>query len=252
MLNRKLGRNNSPLLKLRKRLWFHHYSGGMADPPQSADWSKAQFQMLGNDTVSDCTCAGAGNHQTEVTTAAGDPYEPTAADILAAYSAITGYDPAQTDAGGNNPTDQGANLLDVLAYWQKKGIAAHTIGAYVAVDPLNRRFVQQAIAYLEGLYIGICLAQAWLDAPQGQVWDIGPGIKPDANLGHCVVVVAYDADGVTVVTWGYLQKITWAAWEAAVDEAYAIVSDDELEPDGKTPVGFDMPTLAADLATLTA
>jgi hypothetical protein len=43
--------------------------------------------------------------------------------------------------------------------------------------------------------------------------------------------------------------MTWAFWEAYCDEAYAILSHDFLEKN-KTPDGFDLATLRADLKAL--
>jgi hypothetical protein len=59
-------------------------------------------------------------------------------------------------------------------------------------------------------------------------------------------VVEYDQRGLTVVTWGQLLRMTWAFWEAYCDEAYAILSQDFLE-ENKTPDGFDLVALKADL-----
>jgi hypothetical protein len=63
-------------------------------------------------------------------------------------------------------------------------------------------------------------------------------------------VVAYDARGLTVVTWGALQTMTWSFWEAYCDEAYAILSADYLDGKQKAPQGFSMQELEADLADL--
>ena len=64
--------------------------------------------------------------------------------------------------------------------------------------------------------------------------------------GHAVPVVASDPRRLAVVTWGQLLRMTWAFWEAYCDEAYAILSHDFLEKN-KTPDGFDLATLRADL-----
>ena len=63
-------------------------------------------------------------------------------------------------------------------------------------------------------------------------------------------VVAYDARTVTVVTWGALQVMTWSFWAAYCDEAYAILSNDYLTGKKKTPAGFSLAQLLADLADL--
>jgi hypothetical protein len=62
--------------------------------------------------------------------------------------------------------------------------------------------------------------------------------------------VAYDTRGVTVVTWGALQPMTWSFWEAYCDEACAILSTDYLNDKQESPAGFNMQQLQADLADL--
>jgi hypothetical protein len=57
--------------------------------------------------------------------------------------------------------------------------------------------------------------------------------------------VAYDAAGVTVLTWGNTQKATWAWWDECVDEAYAILPP-EAAKKGFAP-GFDIAQLQKDL-----
>jgi len=81
-----------------------------------------------------------------------------------------------------------------------------------------------------------------------QPWSVPPGGttgdgKPGFWGGHTVPVVAYDARGVTVVTWGALQMMTWSFWEAYCEEAYAIISTDYLTGKKTTPQGFDMQQL---------
>ncbi|HWZ75935.1 MAG TPA: hypothetical protein VNX87_05325, partial [Candidatus Sulfotelmatobacter sp.] len=68
--------------------------------------------------------------------------------------------------------------------------------------------------------------------------------------GHAIPVVAYDSRGVTCVTWGALQSMTWSFWEAYCEEAYAILSNDYLTKKKQTPQGFNLQQLQADLQDL--
>ncbi len=81
--------------------------------------------------------------------------------------------------------------------------------------------------------------------PVGQA--LAGAYEPGSWGGHAVVVVGYDASGVTIVTWGALKRITWAGWGAYCDEAYAILS-----PDWKGAEGFDYAQLTFDIAALRA
>ena len=103
-----------------------------------------------------------------------------------------------------------------------------------------------------GLYLGVQLPQT---AQSQDVWDwtgslTGPA-RPGSWGGHAVDVVRYDADGVTVVTWGALKRVTWSFWDRYVDECYCIISTDFLAQ-GKAPNGFELAALQADLALVTA
>jgi hypothetical protein len=108
-----------------------------------------------------------------------------------------------------------------------------------------------AVYMFGGCYIGVLLPQS----AQGQpIWSVppmgptGPG-APGSWGGHAVPVVAYDARGLTVITWGAMLRMTWQFWETYCDEAYAILSQDWLEKN-EAPSGFDMATLQADLERL--
>ena len=219
--------------------------------PPSASFAGAvptgNWGMFMNDTLGDCTCAAAAHLLMQWTGSAGALVTPTDADILAAYAAITGYTPSDPDSDG------GAVELDVLNYWRATGIAGHKIGAYASVNPKNHAHVQAAAYLFGGLYIGVALP---LSAQGQQTWDVvGDGKTGDSAPGswggHAVEVVAYDAGGLWVVTWGALMRVTWAFWDAYVDEAYAILSPDFIEGNGNTPEGFALAALQADLAGVT-
>lgn len=221
--------------------------------PASVDLTKKvkSWGMMENDQIGDCTCAAAGHLIMEWTAnAAKKMVTPTDQQIVAAYSAITGYNPT---TGAN---DNGAVEIDVLNYWRQTGIAGDKIGAYVALEPANHSHIMDAVYIFEGCYIGLQLPiSAQAQTKNHQPWSVPPGGttgegKPGSWGGHAVPVVAYDTRGVTVVTWGALQQMTWSFWEAYCEEAYAILSTDYLTGKQKTPQGFDMTQLQADLADL--
>src|SRR5580700_2315061 len=85
----------------------------------------AGWGMLGNDKVGDCTCAAIAHMVMLMTAHTGTMVSPSLDETLAVYTAVTGYDPSQTQPDGSNPTDQGAAITDILAYWQNVGIAGH-------------------------------------------------------------------------------------------------------------------------------
>src|SRR6185312_120177 len=107
---------------------------------------------------------------------------PSDDDIVGAYSAITGYTPSRPE------TDQGAVELDVLAYWQRTGIAGHQIGAYASLDVLSMDHVRCAVNLFGGVYIGAALP---LSAQSQTVWDVvdGPSGESGTWGGHAMAVV---------------------------------------------------------------
>lgn len=245
-LGRTASRSDPRTLRLAKYL-----AGNVAPAPESFNWSNnvATWPMFANDRVGDCTCAEAAHHL-ELWSAAGAHFEDSISDqdVLTAYSAISGYN---STTGAN---DNGAQLLDVLKYWQNTGVAGHKIDSYVQVDPTNHEHVKIAISQLGGLVGGVALplaaqsfgAAQWPAPPVNPAGDWAPG----SWGGHAVYVVDYTADGPTVVSWGRLYVVAWAFWDAYFDEAWAAVSTDFLNAAGIDPQGLNLAALRIDLNNL--
>jgi hypothetical protein len=238
----------------RTLLLASYITPALPTPPASCDLTAkvgSSWGMMDNDQIGDCTCAAAGHLIMEWTANAKPKmFTPTDKQIVAAYSAITGYNPT---TGAN---DNGAVEIDVLNYWRQTGIAAHKIGAYVALEPANHTHIMDSVYIFEGCYIGLQLpisAQAQIQ--NHQPWSVPPGGatgegEPGSWGGHAVPIVAYDARGLTCVTWGALQTMTWTFWEAYCEEAYAILSNDYLTAKEETPAGFNLAQLQEDLKDL--
>jgi hypothetical protein len=216
-------------------------------PPNAFDETSNvdSWPMYANDRIGDCTTAAAA-HMIEAWTAAGRGQAILLSEraVLDAFDHVKMTDPITGE--------EGAIELDVLRYWRKNGIGGHDIGAYARVAVWDRRLVQTAAWLFGGLYIGLQLP---LTAHEQQVWDwtgslTGPA-RPGTWGGHAVDVVRYDKNGLTVVTWGRLQTLTWSFWNRYCDEAYCILSDDFLQK-GNAPNGFDLAALQADLELVTA
>lgn len=227
------------------------YFGAVSPPPPAVDWQGRvpHWKMYANDSIGDCTCATVGHFIEQWTTdATGAEIDVTDADVVHAYSAITGYNPADPS------TDQGANELDVLNYWRKTGVAGHQIAAYVKLDVKNHDQIKQAVNLFGGVYIGINMPKsAQSQTGPGKTWVVtaGPNGVAGSWGGHAVHVGQYDGTKLSLVTWGAPQAMSWSFWDAYVEEAYAIVSKDFFNGD-KDPQGFDIATLQADLAAIAA
>lgn len=214
---------------------------------------KNPFGMLGNDMWGDCAWAGPAHEHMITSAAAGRQVTFTTDAVLHGYSAVTGFNP---NAGppGENPTDQGSNVRDVLKYRAATGLvdaagSTHKVGAYVALEPGNWDQLLQALYVFEAVGIGIQVPSSAQDQfAKHEPWDVVAGSSIEG--GHYVPVVGRQATDMGVcVTWGALQPFTRAFYERFNDEAWAIVSPEMLSG-GKSLEGFDLTALQADLATL--
>ena len=217
------------------------------------DWS-----MLGNgpdDSVQqgfqgagDCVFAGA-DHETMLwCAAAGRPVTFTGANAIADYAALTGY------VIGDDATDNGTNVREALGYRRSTGVVdsagkRHTIGAYVSLEPGNWEELIQATYVLLAVGIGIRFPESAMDQfDRGQTWSVVPGANIEG--GHYVSVTGRRAlDDIGLITWGRRQGMTRSFYSTYCDEAWGIVSKDELK-DGKNVRGLDYAGLEAALKQL--
>ena len=242
-MNRKLGKKKARF-DSRTLMMAKYLIKELPTPPSVINFGDkvSNWGMYLNDQIGDCTIAASAHLILQWTANTNGVAGIADNDILAAYEAITGYNP-------NDPnTDQGAVELDVLKYWQNSGIASHKIGAFVALDPQNINHLKASVYLFGGSYIGIALP---ISAQNQDIWDLpiegasGDG-SPGSWGGHAVEVCGYDENYIYIVTWGAIKKMTYAFWLAYCDEAYAIISNDFLVGN-KTIEGFDIDTLNMDL-----
>ena len=218
-------------------------------PPPERDWTTSipsgSWGMMMNDKVGDCTCAAAGHLIQDWTANTGGQVTVPDQDVLAAYEAVSGYDPI------TGRKDDGAVELDVLNYWRRQGIGGHKIQAYAALEPGNLEHVKDAINLFGGCYIGLALP---VSAQRQTTWTVPPGGpqgpgSPGSWGGHAVIVAAYNPRRVTCITWGEIKQMTWSFFSAYCEEAYAVLGPEWCK-DGKAPSGFDLQGLQNDLNEL--
>lgn len=215
---------------------------------------QAPFGMLGNDRWGDCAIAGP-MHATMVwNAAAGKQISFTDAQAIVTYSAITGFNP---DVGppGQNPTDRGTSIRDALRYRQQTGLidangATHKIGAYLAIPPGDIKSLLRALYLFEAVEIGFQVPRSAMSQYlNGKPWTVVPGSPIQG--GHDVPVVARpNAEGLTAITWGTLQRLSFGFYTTYNDEAWAVVSPEILNGQGKSLEGFDLASLNTDLNAL--
>ena len=196
---------------------------GVSDPTKL-------FPMDGNDTLGDCTIAALAHAVTVYRGLLGKKHIMPKQSVIKFYTQMTGG------------PDTGLNELDVLNYWRRKAVTGDEILAFVAIDPKNHTHIKQAVQLFGAVYLGFQVqenCQAEFDARKP--WT--PGRL--TNDGHAVVMVAYEKNDLTVLTWGNTQLAKWTWWDECVDEAYAILPP-EAEKEGFAP-GFDIAALQSDL-----
>lgn len=207
-------------------------------------WCPRELGMMRNDALGDCVAAAAGHaiqSWTGNALGAAQAVTVTDASVVSMYSAISGYDPADPSS------DRGAYMLDGCRYLRATGLEGHTVRAYVAVNPRHVGMVRAACWLFGGLYFGATLYDdIWTSA----VWDAPPIGESEAG-GHAMFVTDVDRDGLSVITWGRHQRVTWDWWYTCPDEAYALLSEDMLA-NGQSPPGFELERLAEDLSKVTA
>ena len=157
--------------------------------------------MFGNDRIGDCTCVAA--HQMVQTWSANTDtkdYRPVARDVILTYSRLTGYNRRTGEH------DDGANMLDVLKWWRRHGLSTgHMIDAFAAVDTDDvKESLPQAIYRFGGVYLGFALPEYVESKPRWHMADSpgGQAARAYGFGGHAVFGCAYDADGITVISWG--------------------------------------------------
>jgi hypothetical protein len=240
---------NYKTLRLRNYL---HSNAPVVPATQTWDYAFQAWPMDANDTVGDCTCAAIAHMVMLWTAYQGKMVRPTTQQVLEVYSAVTGYDPNQTQPDGSNPTDNGANITDILNYWRSTGIAGHKIDGWAQIDHTNIQEVKQAIYLFGGVNPGFQVPQSAMDQnSQGQPWTVVPN---DGGIvgGHSVPAFDYSPTGGTVSTWGMKQAFDWNFWLKYMDECYCIISLDWLRQNGVAPNHLNLAQLEADLKALPA
>jgi hypothetical protein len=212
--------------------------------------------VLANDQLGDCTCAGVLHALEAILGAAGTPVAFTAQQAITLYSLACGYNPNDPSA-----TDQGGDELAVLDYVAEHGIdgqGLHQIAGSILVDATNEAEVRWAVWALCNVYFGVALPDAWVNPfPSGSGFTWGPG-SPDPSNGHCFVGNKTSAAGVGIDTWGEEGLVTFpAVAQLAVPSAYGelhtIVTKELIaQASQKTPAGFAWQDLLADLSAIGA
>jgi hypothetical protein len=228
-----------------RTLRFKNYAATLAAPPESynvldqvgknldAQNLSTIFPMDGNDVYGDCTIAALAHATTVFEGLVSKRNVMSTTSVEKLYFKLSGG------------VDSGLQELDVLNYWRTHKVAHDSLDAFVKIDRTDHTRIKQAIKEFGGVYLGFQVQQdAQADFQARRPWTPGPLTRD----GHAVYAVAYDAQKVTVLTWGSTQDATWDWWDECVDEAYALLPKD-AEKQGFAP-GFNFAQLKSDLAAV--
>lgn len=204
------------------------------------------LDCLGNDTAGDCVIAAMMHYAQADTANTGNPLTPTRQLALETYSALTGYDPKQTDANGDNPTDNGTCYSDALAYWRHHGIpmldgkgniVLHKIIGWASLDLGSLAQQRYACDIFGGTLLGIqCPVSAMRDTSN---WRYDPASKIES--GHGVCRVGQGSAGWHLGSWGKWIPTTNEFTLKLADEDYAVVTPAWIDSrTGQSPSGMDL------------
>lgn len=236
---------DSRTLKLAK------YIGKVPPAPLSVQIydSVNDWGMMLNNELSCCVPATAGHRVLQLTTECGAPFKPSDGDILAFYR-FSGYRP------NDLATDQGWDWLSALKSLRSNGIGGHKIAAFVKLRTGSQQDLRDAIALFGNVCLGFSLPNFCVP-DDGSDWtkipwvDRGLGFPANPENGHAVLGVGY-ASSIYFVSWAALMEMDSGFYSRYNTDAWAVLSTDWIEKNGKSPCGLDLAQLQIDLGEVTA
>jgi hypothetical protein len=197
--------------------------------------------VLGNDQYGCCVEADDGHYLMLRTANAGSIVIPTTEQILALYSAETGFNP--DDPASDQGTDEGSDCEWMVV----NGLLGHKASATGFVNPQSISHLKWCIQLFGGCKFGINFPQSAMDQfNAGLPWTVEAN---DGGIigGHDVLGVKYNSGWFYVVTWGQLQQVDLAWIMKYAEEAHVLLFSDWITKNGTAPSGFDLKALIAAL-----
>lgn len=226
-------------------------------PEPVRDWTDGETTRpdFGNNDVGDCTIAAIANIIIgAMRESFGKDWRPTTVDALSLYSAITGFDPSAKLVKGENPTDQGAVVEDVLKYVMNNGAFGHHFIGTAAIDPGNSTDIKRAIDWFGSVDLGISLPSSWKTADSWTMdgyFALSHRWRPGSWGGHSVCAEKYDAESLYVWTWGELIPLSFDAAGVYCDTIDAVLTASWIKR-GKSPANLDLSILEERMAAFKA
>lgn len=216
--------------------------------PQTVVTPHAQgypWQMLGNDTIGDCVPVSLYHADESLYLKRGVvPYPYQTPEAIALYSALTGYDPSQTQPDGSNPTDQGTDPAAAMAYWVKTGLPWHKLAGFGSL-PANSPNIRRAVWEFGTVIYAVALPTA--AQSQGVNWRGGNLGQPGSWGGHGIAGNSFTPDLLGFVSWAQEGDMDNAFAGAYLEQVFVPLSKDALTSAGVGPAGFNFAQMLKDL-----
>ena len=224
--------------------------------PPSCDWHAkypANGDALGNDTIG--VCVEAAEFQTAAMRRAnawGDQRRPTADQVVALYTELSGFNPA------TGVPDDGTDTAQAMAAWCANGVYLDPqtcdVVRWATVDPANLEHVKLAIATTGPIQITLNLPLSAQETPNWALdptpWLGQPDWKPGGWGPHRVGGGKYDGDTLEVLTWGKYVPVHPRWFSAYALGCDATISREFLDTTGIAPNGLDWSALENDIRLL--
>lgn len=227
------------------RLSRYLEAGRFSAPPPARDWTgRARYTWSLNDRLGCCTITGLVHLAQARAAANGESITIEDADVLKAYSAISGYD-------GTPATDRGAQMIDALVYARNVGIGGWKIGAFVRVDARDFLELRAAVNLFGGVYVGADLPRRIRE--QGTDWELPPIVArtlddaPSSLGGHAFALLGFDRTHLQAMPWVTKTSIGNAWAHLYISEAWAFLDHRWVTGERPAPNGFDVARLQQDL-----
>jgi len=183
----------------------------------------------------------------------GTIWTPSTDEVLALYSAVTGFN--QNDPS----TDQGADELSTIEYLTNTGWQGRKLDGHANLNVKKLDQLKWTVNIFGASRLGINLPQSAIDQfNSNKPWDVVKGSQ--CAGGHDVPLVGYDAPSDTyyIVTWGKLWEVSGDFMKAKfhdgtpyLEEAHAELAFDWVNSMGTSPSKQSLVQLLQDLTSVT-
>lgn len=191
--------------------------------------------MFGNDQYGCCVISEQAHHTLRFEKFEQDKVIPiTDEEVIQEYLRQTGN------------KDSGLYMMLALKEWRNRGWSVsnkiYNIYAFASVDWLDHDEVKYCIYLLNGLAAGMRVyEQDKAQFEKGEIWHItgDPGRLLGGHAIYFNKFTNFNSYGLSCITWGKQQDMTWSFFNMRLQEAYGIVDDQNKWMTDDSPVDVE-------------